>query len=290
MNNNLKKVLVEITPPFLKKATQKIIKKFDKTQNYFEWEYIPTGWDYLEDHPEIRGWNAEEILEVYKKKWPKFLNMTQGVGPLGIMHESDLSSNTDLCGHNVVMSSAYVAALASHKKDVLKILDWGGGIGHFYLFLKQLLPDINIDYHCKDVPALAGYGQSLFPRQHFYTDESCLKGNYDLVLVSTSFQYSCNWQELLGKFACACNGFLYIAELPIVQRAPSFVFIQRPYKFGYNTEYLGWCLNRTEFLDHAQSCGLVLLREFVYGLAPVIEKAPEQNEYRGFLFKPTSLN
>ena len=43
-------------------------------------------------------------------------------------------------------------------------------------------------------------------------------------------------------------------------------------------------LNREEFLTCADAIGLKLVREFIVGHRPLIYRAPEQNEYRGFLF------
>jgi hypothetical protein len=83
----------------------------------------------------------------------------------------------------------------------------------------------------------------------------------------------------------AAAGFLFVTRLPVVQTHASFVFVQRPYAYGYNTEYWGWCLNQAEFLAQASQAGLTLVREFVTGEAPVITDAPEQCEYRGFLFQ-----
>jgi len=73
--------------------------------------------------------------------------------------------------------------------------------------------------------------------------------------------------------------------MPFVLQAPSFVFVQRPYMYGYNTEYLGWCLNLTDFLNETSRLGLELVREFVVGERPRIINAPEQCQYRGFLFR-----
>ena len=252
------------------------------------WEYTPEGWAYARRHPEVRGWNVEEVLDVYKAKWPTFVSLTQDTGPLGFVHESDLNTRTDIPSHNVVMSFAYNLALASHSLDTVTMLDWGGGIGHYYLLAKALLPDVDIEYHCKDLPLLAEYGAKLFPEQHFYSDESCLERSYDLVMANTSIHYAEDWQGLLSRLARAAKRYLYIANIPTVINAASFVFVQRPYDFGYNTEYLAWCLNRDEFLEHALSLGLELQREFVFGYKPLIVKAPEQNEYRGYLFSPTS--
>lgn len=250
-----------------------------------EWEYIPEGWDYTQTHPEVKGWNVQDVLEAYKRKWPKFVAMAKGIGPLGIAHESDLMTNTDIHSHNAIMAFAYALALAAHKKDRLSMLDWGGGIGHYYLLAQALLPGVDIEYHCKDVPVLCEYGKQLFPEQFFYTGDGCLDRAYDFVLVSTSMHYTEDWQPLLQRLANTASDYLYVANLPTVQQASSFVFVQRPYQYGYNTEYLAWCLNQTEFLLTAERSGLDLVREFVYGQQPFIHGAPEQNTYCGYLFR-----
>ncbi|GAH08903.1 unnamed protein product, partial [marine sediment metagenome] len=40
-----------------------------------------------------------------------------------------------------------------------------------------------------------------------------------------------------------------------------------------------------DFLGCAEAAGLKLIREFIYGYRPLVYKAAEQNEYRGYLFK-----
>jgi hypothetical protein len=66
------------------------------------------------------------------------------------------------------------------------------------------------------------------------------------------------------------------------------VVVQRPHACGYHTEYLGWFLNRDEFLSAAAGCGLGLRREFLIDERPPVPGAPEQAEYRGFLFQPVA--
>lgn len=250
-----------------------------------EWEYIPEGWAYAQYHPEVKGWNVQDVLETYKQKWPRFVAMVQGAGPLGVAHESDLASREDISSHNTIMAFAYALALAARHKDALSMLDWGGGIGHYYLLAQVLLPGVRIEYHCKDVPLLAEYGAQLFPDQHFYSDESCLARTYDFVLASGSLHFSEDWQRVLAGLAAATEEYLFITRLPTVVQVPSYVFIQRAYSYGYNTEYLGWCLNKAKFLREASRLGLALVREFVIGEQPSIAGAPEPCQYRGFLFR-----
>jgi hypothetical protein len=62
--------------------------------------------------------------------------------------------------------------------------------------------------------------------------------------------------------------------------------VQRPREYGYETEYPGWFINRRELLDAAAEAGLEHRREFLIMERPVVPGAPEQCEYRGFLFEP----
>ncbi len=186
-----------------------------------------------------------------------------------------------------MMSYAYSLGLAACQKTSISMLDWGGGIGHYYLIGKALFPDLEINYHCKDVPVLAEYGQSLFPEAHFYTNNVSIDRTFNFVFSSCSLHYSQDWKSDLKILADVTEEYLFVTRQPIIHKFPSYVFIQRPYVYGYNTEYLGWCLNRQEFLDTAKKYGLQLIREFVTGEAPEIDHAPEPCEYRGFLFQPS---
>ena len=288
MNNwaKVKSTIRDLTPPLLWRSLSQLRSlQATKEQNHIEWEYIPEGWQALKTDPNIKGWNVESVLEAYKANWPNFLKTLEGTLPFGISPESSSQAYTNFIFHNLMMTYAYALSLSTRHKSSISMLDWGGGIGHYYLLSQNLVPALEIDYHCKDVPVLAEHGRSLFPKAHFYTDETCLERKYDFVLVSGSFQYSQDWVSALKGLAQATGGYLFITRLPIAHQAPSFVIVQRPYQYGYNTEYLGWCLNRGEFLQCAQKLGLELIREFVVEPLPPIHRAPEQPEHWGFLFR-----
>lgn len=250
-----------------------------------EWEYIPVGWSYAEEHPEVKGWDVPAIVEVYRHKWPRFAAFVAGSGPLGVNHETSIATNTDIYGHNLTMTFAYVLALAAHRKERIRLLDWGGGIGHYYLLARALIPEVEIDYFCRDLPRLCSYGSELFPEQQFFADDRWRGATYDLVMTSSSLQYEQDWQTLLRELCATAQDLLFVTRLPIVRDTPSFVFVQRPYRFGYDTEYLGWCLNEQELLRVVDEAGLTLRREFVHGFCPDIRGAPGQNSYRGYLFQ-----
>lgn len=278
----MKELIRSLSPPILVQAGKRVRDRMRAP----EWEYVPEGWPPQGADERIRGWGAPAIVRTNREKWPAFMRSVEGAGPLGVAHEAT-SVTRDLPGaHNTVMSYGYVLALASWGKSALSMLDWGGGLGHYYVIGKALLPDVDIAYHCKDLPDVSSYGRELFPEAHFYEDESCFERSYDLVFASSSLHYSEDWGRTLEQLAGAASSYLYVTRLPIVSSVPSFVVVQRPNRYGYETEYLGWFLNRDEFLQHASDAGMTLVREFIVMEDPVTRGAPEQAHYRGFLFRP----
>ena len=199
-----------VTPPVFVNLARRLRTP---RESLVEWEYVPDGWAYAETHPEVKGWNAQDVLETYKGKWPLFARMVEGTGPLGVAHESALDTNEDVLSHNIVMTFGYALALAARDKKHLSLLDWGGGIGHYFLLARALLPEVEIEYHCKDVPLLSEHGARLFPEQHFYSDESCLDNAYDFVLASTSLHYTEDWRTLLHRLS-RCDARLFVYRQP----------------------------------------------------------------------------
>ena len=192
--------------------------------------------------------------------------------------------------HNTVMSFGYVLARTAQGRARIAILDWGGGLGHYCVYARSLLPEVGLEYHCRDLPILTQGGREVLPDATFHdTDESALARRYDLVLASSSLHYSRDWRGTLASIASVAYPYLYVTRQPFVTSVPSFVVVQRPYRQGYLTEYPGWFLNRSEFLQEAHQLGLELLREFLIAERPVVPGAPEQADYRGFLFRTPTV-
>lgn len=290
----LRDLIASLTPPIVLTAAKRVrftlMRSILGRKKFVEWEYVPEGFTLARQDPDVKGWNVREVLEAQKLKWPQFLAMTEGSGPLGIAHESCNATSDDVMHHNTIMVFAYALALASRNLERISMLDWGGGIGHYYFLARALLPNVEIEYHCKDVTFLSEHGRELLPEHHFYDNDSCLDRQYDFVLASASLHYHENWSRELARLASATSGWLLVTRLPTCVRAPSYVFVQRPYSYGYNTEYVGWCINRDEFLRECANVDLTLMREFVIGEAPPIHDAPDICQYRGFLLKPTRRN
>jgi putative methyltransferase (TIGR04325 family) len=241
-----------------------------------EWEYIPEGWSYP-----TRGWDAEAVADAYARKWPDYLEAIRAPKPLGVHHETAEVLTGDAGAHNMLVTFAYVLALAARGRGRLSVLDWGGGFGHYQALARSVLPDLELDWHVEETPPVAARGRGLNPEVTFHDDDSALDGRYELVVASSSLQYAEHWRALLERLAGAAERYLYVARVPVALHAPSFVVIQRPYVHGYDTEYLGWVLNRDELLAVAPP----LAREFLLDARFSAVGAPEDPiDHRSFLF------
>ncbi len=245
-------------------------------------EYAPDGWQTRLVKYQNQGWSVDSVVNNERVKWNAFRHNLEGAGPLGFSHEhTDMSVIRNPNFHNVHISYAYVLALAAHKKDCISVLDWGGSLGHYYLIGKAVLPDVSIDYHVKEVPLMVKAGKQLNPEVHWYDDERCLERNYDLIMINGSLLYMKDWVDVLNRIARSVKEYLFLFRLPVVQRSPSFLSIERL----YNSQMLHQQLNQTELMKAVKETGLTLIREFVVGEPPYIKKAPEQCEMRGWLLK-----
>lgn len=247
-------------------------------------EYTPKGWEtVLEQRSDSAGgWNAPTVGSTESERWAAYVRNCSGAGPLGFAHEyQDTSTVDNVSFHNVHITYAYVLALVSRQKSAVSVLDWGGGLGHYFILGKAVCPEVTLDFHCKEVQSIAQIGSQLNPEVHWYTDDSCLERQYDLVMINGSLQYFQDWELTLQRIAPSVRDYLFLTRLPVVDRGPGFVAIQR----DYGTEMLHQQLNAEAVVKVVQQTGLTLVREFVVGDRPFIKNAPEQCELRGWLFK-----
>src|SRR3954453_6127648 len=248
-----------------------------------EFEYVAEGWG-----RQTRGWDRPGVEQAYRRRWSEFVAAVDATTPLGVAHEVPQAQRIgtgDPGWHNVVMTFGYVLARAAQGRDRLSLLDWGGGPGHYAVLARALLPEVELDYHSRDLPRLARLGHELLPGATFHEDDGCLTRTYDLVLASDSLQYAEDVAALISRLAASTETWLFAGLVPVVRDAASYVLLQRPSAYGYDTEYLGWALNREELLAACTGAGLVLEREF---LAPGVidaDGAPEPAHHRSFLFR-----
>jgi putative methyltransferase (TIGR04325 family) len=247
-----------------------------------DWEHVPEGWT-----RQAGGWDVDAVVEVYRARLPELRAAVAGPGPLAIPTSvAARDREPGVREQGSILAFGYALALASRGTDRVSILDWGGGLGFHWLLSRALLPDeVEVDYHCKEVPSLCAEGRSTLPEVEFHADDSCLERRYDLVLASSSLQYAEDWTRLLGRLATATGGYLLVNRVPVTAGGPSFVTRQRLHASGLPAELVCWVLDPGELVATAQRAGLRLVRELLVGYRPTVHGAPEPVDTRGYLFR-----
>lgn len=246
-----------------------------------EWEFVGNEWP--QDDPRS-GWDHPSVAGAMLKNWQAYKDAVEGTGPIALLPWS--TRELSLYAHNQIMTYAFVLARAGHERQRLKVLDWGGALGHYATVGRALLPDVLLDYTVKERPNLCAIGKKLLPQVLFDSSDNVLSRRYDLVMAGGSIQFEKNWQASMASLAAAAEHWLFITQVPVIQKARRFVVVQRPFRVGMDTDYISWVFNRDEFLDQIENSGLKLDREFLCsGSSQEYRNAVEASELRGFLFK-----
>jgi putative methyltransferase (TIGR04325 family) len=244
--------------------------------------YAPKKWETKLPQEKKDGWDDRSLVEYKIQKWNDIQKICNSTLPLGFSYENDnFNDLRNVSFHNIHITFGYVVAMASRMKNNLKVLDWGGGLGHYCLIANALLPEVELEYHCVEVPNMAKLASEVNKKVTWFSDNSYLSNKYDLVMVNASLQYVREWKQFMFDIASITNGYFFLTRIPVVERSEEFLAIQ---KEGAAT-MLHIQFNEKELLDNVASAGFTLLREFVVGDKPFVKSAPEQCELRGWLFK-----
>lgn len=250
-----------------------------------DWEAMP---DTDEVWRGVPGWVHGSVADKQIAGWPDFLAGAEGTAPLGVPAVITPETALDVSVHNTLMIFAYVLGRA-HSEAAgprVSVLDWGGGIGQYYRYALAFYPTVDWDYVVKEVGPLVEAGQARNPGARFTDDEDhALSRHYDLVFASGSIMYLRDLYACLGRICDSASRYLYVTRTPFVEQYDDFVVVQRPYRYGYDTEYAGWFLNVGRFLRFVTERGFTLVREFPLSERPHVPNAPEQCRYRSFLFR-----
>jgi putative methyltransferase (TIGR04325 family) len=285
MSARTNRLIAQFLPPILTEAIRRLRRRDALAPVQPEWQAVPDD-DRVWTAP--GGWSHQSIATEQRRKWPALLAALAPPKPFGRSHEADLAAPVSVSEHNIVMTFGYVLGRIAAERRAVRILDWGGGTGHYHALARALRPDLALDYTVKDLPGLCALGRELNPDCRFAeADDAALARRYDLVFASSSIHYSRDVHGLVRRLCAAAEPWLMITRQPVVEQHDDFVVLQRAHAYGYLTEYPGWFLNRRHLIDTVRSEGLELEREFLLDHRPVVRDAPEQCRFAGFLFRRT---
>ncbi|HKR65365.1 MAG TPA: methyltransferase, TIGR04325 family [Thermoanaerobaculia bacterium] len=121
-------------------------------------------------------------------------------------------------------------------KNGARILDFGGGVGQTYAYLRRVLPRVRIEYELVELPAV------LELARRFHGDEVTLRADLektsaDIVFVKSALQYVDDHRDVLRRLFAIGARFVVLEKFSGVA-APSYVTAQRnvsatpiPYRF-----------------------------------------------------------
>jgi len=231
---------------------------------------------------EWQGYESAAVIARERDNWKSLIQILQnGHQPLVTKGTGKPDTQRMTGEHNAYMTFGYVLALAAQRKSAVKILDYGGELGHYYFIGKALLPEVALEYHCKELPEMAKAGRKVSPSIIWHTDDSCFEQHYDLIIFSGSLQYIRNWQEVLHRASRAAREYVYLMYVPVVEFVPSYVALQSL----DGAQMIHRQFNKSELLSTIGSAGLRIIREFWVEDHPSITNAPEQPSHYGCLLK-----
>ena len=261
-----------ITPPYVASAARRVRAR----RQLPTWAYMGTAW-VNEDGEE--GWNAETVARHYANKLDAFRASIASPKCIGVPTEALAGFTPTQYNQNVALGYAHAVARAASGSRRISILDWGGGFGFMAFLVRELFPEVELDFHVKEVPATARAAREHVDTVTFWDDDTCLDREYDLVSACGSLQYSSDWRSVLTQLGSA-GSFLYLSRTPVADTATSYVVRQH----AYGTSYVSWVLSRTDLLAVAKAAGLTLERELLEGWSADVPGAPARDEARGYLF------
>jgi putative methyltransferase (TIGR04325 family) len=231
-------------------------RRFLKERNCLE--YAPQGWETeIKKHSD---WDNNNLVDYNKKEF---------------------ASN---CCKEIPFYARMLSVLP--PKKVLSILDFGGGLGHYYQITKIKLLETQINFNCIEMPSMAKIGKLVNPDVHWYTDESYAKKTYDLVMVNGSLQYMREWQSTLKKLADLASDYMLISRLPVAKNNQRGYVAMQIYN---GAKLLIYIFSHAEILQAFGALGFDIVEEAIVEDPTYVRNAPEQFEVKGWILKRSGI-
>ncbi len=175
-------------------------------------------------------------------------------------------------------------AAASLKKDKLRILDFGGGLGNTYLLMNSgCVKQTGLEFYVVESQEVCRKGREIFRNDNkicFYSELPKDVKDFDIIHLGSSIQYIEDWKELPGEFAKYNAEYVLLADVPAGD-IPTYATLQN----YYGSKIPHWFFNIDEFVSAFDSVNYDLLFKsaFIGPRLGIIQPMPQDNfpkEYR----------
>jgi putative methyltransferase (TIGR04325 family) len=130
----------------------------------------------------------------------------------------------------------------------LKVLDFGGALGHHCLLVRRLLPaDLRLRWMVWETPAMCAVGREHVEKEKeglsFISSAEEITGRFSFVLASGSLQYVARpWDRL--RMLRGLAPWMMVDRLPLVEADEDRLTVQRVPPWIYRARYPAWFLSR----------------------------------------------
>jgi len=187
-------------------------------------------------------------------------------------------------GYQTSLLPVIVAMAGNLKKDKLKILDFGGGLGNTYLLMSSgCVQQTEFEFCIVESQEICRKAKELFKNDkniHFYDKLPKDIKKFDIIHLGSSIQYIEDWKGLLAEFSKYNSGYILLADVP-AGNIPTYATVQNYYeaKIPY------WFFNINDIINamSAVGYGLVFKSIFIDQRLGKCQPLPQDNfppEYR----------
>ena len=142
------RILKSIAPPFLWSIGSRIKRRLVRSTTLLE--YTPRGWS-----TPLPGDTSSEDF------WTAFIAQERAYSEALVARirarEPFLQVDGDESAKYAVFG--YVLALATRHQSKISVLDYGGSLGDYYWLGRALVPGVDLEYHCKELPRVVEAGR-----------------------------------------------------------------------------------------------------------------------------------
>ena len=150
-----------------------------------------------------------------------------------------------------LLAAVLTPLLACSAARAMRVFDFGGGVGTDYLRVRAALPDgWRLIWDILETPpmAQAGRTQMRLPDLRFLDDWPEPAPSYDLVLVSSSLQYTREPLETLERLLRLSSRFFILTRIPLLEGSRDRLSVQRVAPSYYDASYPAWFLAAGKWL------------------------------------------
>lgn len=233
----MKKMLQDILPPAMIRLLQRMRNAI------FNWGFYGDYESFAEALSDSTGYHTEEIT-------------TKVAGRLEEQKRSAQTIQLDPRSQQILAALAVV--ISSRPGCILRVIDFGGGTGHYYYLMRRYLDQLS--WAVLETPEMVAACRAFATEGlSYHSSPETLSGEYDVVIMSSVLQAL---EKPLSTFRDIAQRapFCIINRLPLISSDKDRLTIQRVPPSIYKASYPFWFFSEGLFLRAVEDTHRLLMR------------------------------